>query len=122
MLVSAMPVTTSWGGWYQWIGECGSVDPRNKLPVVYGKIRNPHNIVDLKFCIPLTRGKSYLCFMADNKISNLNALLKAIRLQIELLQVSLRAHPNDKELRKLLNEAKNQETVILTKLSQWTLN
>jgi hypothetical protein len=60
--------------------------------------------------------------MAVFNFYDLNSLLKSVRLQIELLESSVKAHPNDKELHKLLNEARRQETVILAKLRQWRLN
>lgn len=59
---------------------------------------------------------------ANNTITDLNVLLKAVRLQIELLQASIKAGPHDKELRKRLKKAKGQESVILKKLAEWTLN
>ena len=53
-----------------------------------------------------------------NNISSLNALLKSVRLQIELLDASTKATPKDKELCRRLRKAKSEEAVILTKLSE----
>jgi hypothetical protein len=54
-------------------------------------------------------------------ISSANALLNAVRLQIELLQKEVDRNPHDKEWRKRLREAKTEETVILAKIAEWTL-
>jgi hypothetical protein len=56
------------------------------------------------------------------EISNVRALLKAIRLQIDLLQAAIERNPYDKESRKRLRKAKSEESTILAKLAEWTLN
>jgi hypothetical protein len=56
------------------------------------------------------------------EISNVRGLLKAVRLQIVLLQKEVERNPHDKEFRKLLRKAKSEESVILAKLAEWTLN
>ena len=60
--------------------------------------------------------------VANAEISEVRALLKAVRLQIELLQKEVERHPGDKEFHKPLRKAKTEETVLLTKLAEWTLN
>jgi len=44
------------------------------------------------------------------EISNVRALLKAIRLQIDLLQAAIERNPYDKESRKRLRKAKSEES------------
>lgn len=56
------------------------------------------------------------------EISGFRALLKTTRLQIDLLQKAVERNPYDKESRKRLRKAKTQESVILAKLTEWTLN
>ena len=64
-----------------------------------------------------------VCFMVSKtETSNVRALLKAVRLQIELLQKEVERNPHDNEFRKLLRKAKTQESVILAKFAEWTLN
>jgi hypothetical protein len=59
---------------------------------------------------------------ANAEISQVRALLKAVRLQIELLQKEVERNPGDKEFRKLLRKARTEESVLLAKLAEWTLN
>lgn len=60
--------------------------------------------------------------VGNAEISNVRGLAKAIRLQIDLLQKEVERNPHDKEFRKLLRRAKTEESVILAKLAEWTLN
>ena len=53
----------------------------------------------------------YVCWMVSKaEISNVRALLKAIRLQIDLLQAAIERNPYDKESRKRLRKAKSEES------------
>jgi hypothetical protein len=64
----------------------------------------------------------FLVMASKGGVSTVRAMLKAVQLEIELLQKTVEEKPYDKESRKRLREAKNQESVILAKLSEWTLN
>jgi len=59
---------------------------------------------------------------ANAELSQVRALLKAVRLQIELLQKEAERNPGDKEFRKLLRKARTEESVLLAKLAEWALN
>jgi hypothetical protein len=59
---------------------------------------------------------------ANAEISQVRSLLKSVRLQIELLQKEVDRNPHDKEFRKRLRKAKTEESVLLAKLAEWTLN
>jgi rubrerythrin len=54
---------------------------------------------------------------SDQSLADLKAMLKAIRTQIELLEGQTTKGP-DKELRKRLKKAKNEESVLLSKLRE----
>jgi hypothetical protein len=59
---------------------------------------------------------------ANAEISQVRSLLKSVRLQIELLQKEVERNPRDKEFRKRLRKVKTEESVLLAKLAEWTLN
>jgi len=60
--------------------------------------------------------------VGKTRISNVGAVLNAIRLQIVLLQKADERNPYNKEVRKRLREAETQESEILAKLREWTMN
>jgi len=99
--------------------------PRTKTPplacapVAHGKRRKRIERLAGLFIGPWVYG----CFMVSKtEISGFRALLKTTRFQIDLLQKAVERNPYDKESRKRLRKAKTQESVILAKLTEWTLN
>jgi hypothetical protein len=55
---------------------------------------------------------------ANAEVSQVRALLKAVRFQIELLQREVERNPRDKEFHKLLRKARTEESVLLSKLAE----
>lgn len=53
----------------------------------------------------------------DRSIAELKAMLRAIRIQIELLEGQAKEGP-DRELRKRIKKAKSEEAVLLSKLRE----